>query len=216
VIAGVEGVVDFQIAPNGDVYIAHHDGGIYRYSRAAGSTAAAPSYDLRPQLIYKFQTTQQFDRGLVGITLDSQFDAGHRYLYALMTRGSSDFVEQAANGNPNRIRRTAVAVRIAVPATGAASASDITTIVGKDAPADPDSTCKPYSRGQAAANGETDAAPNGVDFASTYIGSDPVFTEANVYPDGDLSTRADGAYDRIHASYFGAAGSAAASAPPAK
>ena len=198
VVPGVSWLTDFQVAPDGDVYVASHNGTILRYDRAAGSTAANPSYDLTPELIYKFQTTEQVDRGLVGITIDSQFDSGHRYLYALFTRGSSDYVEQAVGGNPNGIRRTAAAVRIAIPASGPASASDVVTILGKDNPADPDSTCKPYTKGQAARYGETDAAPNGVNLVSlTNPSADPLFNESNVYPDGNLATRADGAYDCV-------------------
>ncbi|MDO9353421.1 MAG: PQQ-dependent sugar dehydrogenase, partial [Solirubrobacteraceae bacterium] len=204
VIPGVDWATDFQVAPNGDVYVAHHTGLISRYKRAAGWTTANPVYDLRPQTIYRFQTTREFDRGLVGITLDSSFATGQRYLYAIFTRGTTDFVEDAPRGNPNGIRRTGAVVKIAVPASGAASASDLTTILGKDAPADPNSACKPFTKGEAAASGETDAAPNGVDVKfepdeNGNVGTSGTrvawFTEANRYPDGDLTTRADGGYD---------------------
>src|SRR4051794_29977785 len=46
VLPGLDVAVDFQVAPSGDVYVAHQDGRIVRYHRAAGSTSASPSYDL--------------------------------------------------------------------------------------------------------------------------------------------------------------------------
>jgi hypothetical protein len=206
-IPGLDWSDDFQVASNGDVYVAEHGGAIYRYRRAASSTVANPTYVLNdPQLVYRFQTTQQYDRGLVGITLDSDFDdPAHHYLYALITRGSVDFVDGAPNGNPNGVRRTGAVVRIAVPATGAAQASDLKTIVGADAPADPDASCKPFTKGMAAAYGDTEAAPNGVAVNApkdangnpTNDTKIPAFSEANVFPDGDLATRADGAYDCV-------------------
>ncbi len=192
VLPGLDVAVDFQVAPSGDVYVAHQNGRIVRYQRAAGSTAAHPSYDLNGELIYDFPVTRQFDRGLVGIALDSQFESGQRYLYASITRGSNEWVNNVAGGNPNGIRRTGAVIRIAVPTSGPATAADLKTIVGADAPADPDSTCKPYTKGEAPA-GETDAFPNGV-----LLRTDSLYAnmgDNHIYPDGDLSTRADGAYD---------------------
>lgn len=192
VIPGLDVAVDFQVAPSGDVYVAHQNGRIVRYKRAAGSTSAHPSYNLQGELIYDFPVTRQFDRGLVGIALDSQFENGQRYLYAVITRGSNEWVSNVQGGNPNGIRRTGAVIRIAVPASGPATASNLKTIVGADAPADPDSTCKPYTQGQAPA-GESDAFPNGV-----LLRTDSLYANLNdnhVYPDGDLATRADGAYD---------------------
>ncbi len=207
VIPGLNWSTDFQVAPGGDVYVARSDGGIYRYERAVGSTTANPTYVLKnPQLIYQFQVTQQFDRGLVGFTLDADFaNPAHRYLYALYTRGTTPYVGDAPNGNPNGIRRTAVVVRISVPATGPATAADLKTILGADAPADENSTCKPFTKGMAATYGDTEDAPNGVDVSlmrdsngNVVTGTpQPKFSEANIYPDGNVSTRADGAYDCI-------------------
>ncbi|MDQ8045669.1 MAG: PQQ-dependent sugar dehydrogenase, partial [Patulibacter sp.] len=204
VIPGIDWATDFQIAPNGDVYVAQQGGTIFRYRRVADSTVAHPRYDLDPQTIWSFDVTEESDRGLVGISLDGQWAAGQHYLYALITRGSTHYVEDAPNGNPNGLRRTGALVRIKIPDTGLPAAADVTTILGKDAPADPNSSCKPYTLGQAAASGETDAAPNGVkvqyprnvDGSPGTSGSKvPDFKESNIYPDGDLSTRADGAYD---------------------
>lgn len=193
-IPGLDVATDFEVAPNGDVYVAQQAGQLLRYDRLPGSTDAHPRYDLSPTLLYTFAVTQQNDRGLVGIGLDHDFDNGHRYLYALITRGSKNWVGNV-NPNPNAIRRTAQVIRVAIPPSGPVTADDLTVIVGKDVIADPDSTCKPYQFGQAAAHGETDAAPNGVRPFPGSLETD--FREENVFPDGDLSTRADGAYDCI-------------------
>ncbi|MEH3055192.1 MAG: PQQ-dependent sugar dehydrogenase [Patulibacter minatonensis] len=166
-----------------------------------------PRYSLRPQRIYKFAVTRQSDRGLVGITLDREFDGAYPYIYAMYTRGSALWVDDAPRGNPNGIRRTAAVVRIRVPANGsAATAADVTTILGADVSADPDATCKPYQQGEAASHGETDAAPNGVRMTRPTLpngqpdmDADPYadLAEVHAFPDGDLTTRGDGAYDCI-------------------
>lgn len=201
VIPGIEWATDFQIAPSGDVYTAGHDGEIRRYRRVGGSVAH-PRYELKGTRIWKFSVTKQMDRGLIGIALDSAFDAGQPYLYALMTRGSHEYVGDVPGGSANRIRRTAQLVRIEIPSEEGEvpTAADLKVILGADAPADINSSCKPYTKGQAAASGETDALPNGVEFLTG--GTDgsslaPNLSDEHVYPDGDLATRADGAYDCI-------------------
>ncbi|MFT4035383.1 MAG: PQQ-dependent sugar dehydrogenase [Patulibacter sp.] len=198
IVSGIGGAVDFEVAPNGDLYVAKQSGALLRYNAVEGFDPAHPRYDLTPQTLYSFSVTQQFDRGFVGFTLDADFPS-EPYLYALITRGSTPWVEAAPNGNPNGVRRTAAVVRLTIAADG--TATDPITILGNDAAADPDSTCKPYSDGQAAAHGETDDAPNGVRMTtpSNDAGGAKIaeFDEDNLYPDGNLSTRDDGAYDCI-------------------
>ncbi len=201
-IPGVDSVTDFEVAPGGDVFVARQDGALLRYRLAAGSTAAHPRYSLDGELIYQFSVTRQNDRGLVGITLDHDFAGSHPYLYALITRGSVPWVDNRPGGNPNGIRRTAQLVRVRVPASGPAAPSDVQVILGKDAPADPDSTCKPFTAGQApASDPDGEGLPNGVQMVAPP--GDPGgakladFSEDHIYPDGDLSTTADAAYDCI-------------------
>ena len=193
VIPGTEWATDFQIAPDGDAFVATHEGEIRRYERVGG-TAAHPRYDLKGERIWKFSVTKQYDRGLVGIAVDSGWNAGHRFLYAFFTRGTTEYVDSDSG---NRIRRTAHLVRIAVPTDRLPQASDLKPILGADALADPDSSCKPYTQGEAAAAGETDALPNGVGFQAGGSSTTPDLNDAHIYPDGDLSTRGDGAYDCI-------------------
>lgn len=198
VLPGIDIGVDYDVAPNGDIYIAHQDGRLVRYKRAAGSTLAHPSYSLTGELIYEFPVTRQFDRGLVGISIDSKFDSGYRFIYAIITRGSNHWVDNAPDGNPAGIRRTGAVIKIAVPASGPADADDLTTIVGADAPANPDQSCKPHNAGFAPP-GQSDALPNGV--LRRMDGNNPtvysVFGEQHIFPDGNLATRTDGAYDCI-------------------
>lgn len=198
VLPGTEWSTDFQIAPDGDVYVAAHDGTIRRYQRVGG-TVAHPRYDLEGEIVWTFAVTQATDRGLVGIAIDAGWSAGHRYLYAFYTRGTQRWVGNERNG----LRRSAHLVRIRIPqievegeqVDGLPSASDLKVILGGDALANPDSACKPFSTGEAASAGETDAHPNGVEFLPG--GLIPDLSDDHVYPDGDLATRADGAYDCI-------------------
>ncbi len=201
-IPGIDSVTDFEVAPGGDVYVARQDGAVLRYRRAAGSSAAHPRYSLDGELIHRFSVTRQNDRGLVGITLDSDFAGSHPYLYALITRGSVPWVDTRPGGNPNGIRRTAQLVRVRVPATGPAAPSDVELILGKDAPADPDSTCKPFTAGQApATDPDGEGLPNGVQMVPPPGDPDGAkladLSDDHIYPDGDLSTTADAAYDCI-------------------
>lgn len=98
VVRGLNTPVNFDFAGDGRLFVAEKSGLVKTFD-GAGDTTATTVIDLRRE------TYDQHDRGLLGLTLDPQFDTDRPFIYLLMSYDKDPFGTEAmprwggANGN---------------------------------------------------------------------------------------------------------------------
>jgi glucose/arabinose dehydrogenase len=78
IFSGIPKPVNFAFAPDGRVFVAEKNGKILVYENLGDQTPEVFANLAKP--VYDFE-----DHGLLGLTLDPEFDAGRPYVYALYT-----------------------------------------------------------------------------------------------------------------------------------